>query len=105
MKTFGGVVGKSFKTEAGVSFKVLAAKMYSKPQITSRYRNYLMTLKSGLLVSVPFYGTPTPLVTVGHGVVRLTQVRIGRKVCDKSSDISIRLGVAETKKPLTLRIL
>ncbi len=92
------VIGKRLRNETGIVFTVIEVKTYTEDEITLRYRKYLTSLRSGLLVGVSFYGTLTPLITTREGVVRLTKTRVGEEVYTKAADISRALRLKTAKK-------
>ena len=99
------IVGKSFRTEGGVTFKVLAGEKYLDREIGGQggqHRKYLMALRPGMLVSVMFHGTPVPVITTEDGVVRLTEIECNGRTCARSGIMSEALGVLQPKNPVLL---
>ena len=97
------VSGKSFKTTAGVMFKVMSAEYFPQESIAQQHNRYLSFLRAGLLVSVSFHGYPVPLITVERGVFRLIGIKIGGEIIIGSLPISTALGITKTRQPDILR--
>lgn len=93
---------KRFKTDEGTVFTIREGEYFTDGEISRQHRRYLTQLKTGLLVSVSFYGQPVPLVVVEDGVVRLVSIETGDEILDTSSAISEMLGVKETRQPVGL---
>lgn len=97
--------GKKFKTDEGVKFEVHYGDYFPDRSISRQHSKYLGGLRTGLLVSVSFYGQPVPLVTVDGGVVKLAKVEIGGKLLESAAAISKKLGLTETRQPVGLYAL
>jgi hypothetical protein len=93
------LVGGSFTTERGLKFKILNGEHFPQNKISHQHRKYLSGLRAGQLVSVFFYGQPTPLITVGDGVVRLIEIEMGQETYKGSLEISKLLCVGKTRCP------
>ena len=91
-----------FKTSNGTVLEVVEEESYSWQRVLKGYREYLKSLRPSVLVSVAFYGRPTPLITIEGGVIRLIKIRIEDEVYKGSAAISRKLGIAGTKNPRIL---
>lgn len=94
--------GTKFRTDEGVTFKVIDGEFFSANSVARQHRRYLGDLRQGLLVAVSFHGTRVPVITVKGGVVKLSQVELKGSTLEQAGKISKSLGLTETRQPLGL---
>ena len=95
------IAGQTFKTDKGVKFQVVEDEFWHAGEHDRSNGRYLDSLRPGLLVSA-WYRAPTPLITQKDGVHRLVEVSIAGESLKGSRVISERLGIEQTRIPVTL---
>ena len=86
----------------GSLFHVVEARYFARAVISPQHREYLSTLPQGALVSVSFFGHPTPLVVVRGGVAKLVKIQKGGQQVSGAGAISTALGIRTTRRPVAL---
>lgn len=88
------LIGKSFTSFNGTSFKVISIESYPKAKVSARYEQ-ILNFKAGFLVAVSFRGVLIPNITLEEGVARLTAIEVDGQIVKTAKSISDILGIKQ----------